>query len=322
MGTVRLVRYDQVAPGDVAFDRARSTYGRLVELTTREEIAHCFVYHRRLGTTPDGRTRWLVAEMSAKHGAVFTERIEEPLAVVRPWRVAAERDRLLEYSRSVVAESRAYDWPEIARIAVALASGRVIPRKGSERTICVAHVLRSILTARPDLARAPARAGRGRLAGAAAGRPDRPRRGAGGAHDRGVAGCCDHHRSRRPGRRRRGGLTGAGRPTRTCSHWMARVVCSMMRQAGHHDMWTQRGAAASGRWHMRTTVTLDEDVAAEIERLRRQEGLGLSEAVNRLVRAGMAAAKPSAAYRHQTRSLGLRMDVADVDAVLDLLDED
>ena len=73
---------------------------------------------------------------------------------------------------------------------------------------------------------------------------------------------------------------------------------------------------------MRTTVTLDEDVAAEIERLRRQEGLGLSEAVNRLVRAGMAAAKPSAAYRHQTRSLGLRMDVADVDAVLDLLDED
>ena len=152
MGTVRLVRYDQVAPGDVAFDRARSAYGRLVELTTREEIAHCFVYHRRLGTTPDGGTRWLIAEMSARHGAVFTERIQDPLAVVRPWRVTAERDRLLEYSRSVVAESRGYDWPEIARIAVALASGRVIPRKGSERTICVAHVLRAILAARPDLA--------------------------------------------------------------------------------------------------------------------------------------------------------------------------
>lgn len=152
MGTVRLVRYDQVAPGDVAFDRARSAYGKLVELTTREEIAHCFVYHRRLGTTPDGRPRWLIAEMSAKHGAVFTERVEEPLAVVRPWRVAAERDQLLRVSRELVACSTAYDWPEIARIAVALASGRVIPRKGSERTICVAHVLRAILAARPDLA--------------------------------------------------------------------------------------------------------------------------------------------------------------------------
>ena len=38
MGTVQLVRYDQAAPGDVAFDRARSAYGRLVELTTRDEI--------------------------------------------------------------------------------------------------------------------------------------------------------------------------------------------------------------------------------------------------------------------------------------------
>ena len=151
MGTVRLVRHDQVAPGDVAFDRARSTYGRLVELTTREEIAHCFVYHRRLGTTPDGRARWLIAEMSAKHGAVFTERVEEPMVVVRAWRVRAERDRLLAASREVVAGSTPYDWPEIARIAVALASGRVIPRRGSDRTICVAHVLRSILAARPDL---------------------------------------------------------------------------------------------------------------------------------------------------------------------------
>lgn len=152
MGTVRLVRYDQVAPGDVAFDRARSAYGRLVELTTREPIAHCFVYHRPVGVDADGRSRWLIAEMSARHGAVFAERVAEPLAVVRPWRVAAERDRLLQASREVVAGSTAYDWPEIARIAVALASGRVIPRRGSERTICVAHVLRAILAARPDLA--------------------------------------------------------------------------------------------------------------------------------------------------------------------------
>ena len=37
---------------------------------------------------------------------------------------------------------------------------------------------------------------------------------------------------------------------------------------------------------MRTTVNLDDDVAAEAERLKRAEGIGLSEAVNRLARAG------------------------------------
>lgn len=154
MGTVRLVRYDQVAPGDVAFDRARSAYGRLVELTTGGEIAHCFVYHRRVGTTADGRARWLVAEMSARRGAVLTERVEAPAAVVRVWRIAAERDRLLQLSREVVAGNTPYDWPEIARILVALASGRVLARRDRDRdaAICVAHALRSVLAARPDLA--------------------------------------------------------------------------------------------------------------------------------------------------------------------------
>ena len=37
---------------------------------------------------------------------------------------------------------------------------------------------------------------------------------------------------------------------------------------------------------MRTTVTLDEDVAAAIERVRRERSIGLSEAVNTLVRPG------------------------------------
>ena len=73
---------------------------------------------------------------------------------------------------------------------------------------------------------------------------------------------------------------------------------------------------------MRTTVTLDDDVAAEVERLRREEGLGLSEATNRLIRTGMAAPTRQAIYRHETRDLGLKVDVTDVGAVLDLLDED
>lgn len=73
---------------------------------------------------------------------------------------------------------------------------------------------------------------------------------------------------------------------------------------------------------MRTTVTLDDDVVAEIERLRREEGLGLSEATNRLIRAGMAAPRSRAPYTHETRDLGLKVDVTDIGAVLDLLDED
>src|SRR4051794_32418857 len=54
----------------------------------------------------------------------------------------------------------------------------------------------------------------------------------------------------------------------------------MMRLGRHHD---------ATRARMRTTVTLADDVAAAVDRLRREEGLGLSEAVNKLARAGLTA---------------------------------
>jgi len=38
---------------------------------------------------------------------------------------------------------------------------------------------------------------------------------------------------------------------------------------------------------MRTTITLANDVAAGIEKVRRERDLGLSEAVNDLIRAGL-----------------------------------
>ena len=38
---------------------------------------------------------------------------------------------------------------------------------------------------------------------------------------------------------------------------------------------------------MRTTVTLDDDVAAAVDLVRRERGVGLSEALNELVRRGM-----------------------------------
>ena len=39
---------------------------------------------------------------------------------------------------------------------------------------------------------------------------------------------------------------------------------------------------------MRTTITLDRDIAAAVEQLRREEGIGPSEALNRLARAGLS----------------------------------
>jgi hypothetical protein len=73
---------------------------------------------------------------------------------------------------------------------------------------------------------------------------------------------------------------------------------------------------------VRTTVTLDDDVAAAVERLRRQQGMGLSEAVNRLARGGLIVqATQRAPFRQRTVDLGLTVDVDDIGAVLDVLDE-
>jgi hypothetical protein len=74
---------------------------------------------------------------------------------------------------------------------------------------------------------------------------------------------------------------------------------------------------------MRTTVVIDSDVAAEIERLRR-DGLGLSEALNLLARRGMARGPASdrVEYTHRTSRIGLKVDVTNVADVLDLLDDD
>ncbi|HWG74735.1 MAG TPA: ribbon-helix-helix protein, CopG family [Acidimicrobiales bacterium] len=68
-------------------------------------------------------------------------------------------------------------------------------------------------------------------------------------------------------------------------------------------------------------MTLDDDVAAAVESLRRQEGTGVSEAVNRLIRAGLARRPTRVTYRHRTSDLGLKIDVTNVGEVLDLLDE-
>ena len=44
---------------------------------------------------------------------------------------------------------------------------------------------------------------------------------------------------------------------------------------------------------MRTTLSLDDDVAAAVQRLREERHVGLSEAVNELIRAGLACPAPA-----------------------------
>ncbi|MBA2730242.1 MAG: CopG family transcriptional regulator [Euzebyaceae bacterium] len=71
---------------------------------------------------------------------------------------------------------------------------------------------------------------------------------------------------------------------------------------------------------MRTTVVLDNDVAAAVAALRRQRAVGVSEAVNTLVRAGLQAKSERKAFEQRTHHLGLRVDVTNVAEALEQLD--
>lgn len=71
---------------------------------------------------------------------------------------------------------------------------------------------------------------------------------------------------------------------------------------------------------MRTTVTLDRDVAAAVLQLRERRGLGVSAALNELARAGLTRVPETPAFEQRTSDLGLRIDVANVAEALELLD--
>ncbi len=69
---------------------------------------------------------------------------------------------------------------------------------------------------------------------------------------------------------------------------------------------------------MRTTVTFDNDVAAAIERLRRDRKLGMSETVNDLVRRGLRRDDERTPVRLETVRLDLRFDVSNVAEALEI----
>lgn len=70
---------------------------------------------------------------------------------------------------------------------------------------------------------------------------------------------------------------------------------------------------------MRTTVTLAEDVAAAVRQIREREGIGLSEAINRLARAGVLHKPPRSRYHMPTFDLGeFRVDISNTAEALEL----
>jgi hypothetical protein len=73
---------------------------------------------------------------------------------------------------------------------------------------------------------------------------------------------------------------------------------------------------------MRTTITLDDDIVAAVEQLRRDQGLQVSAAVNELARRGLAAAPQQSMrrFKQRTARIGLRVDVTNIGDVLDALD--
>lgn len=71
---------------------------------------------------------------------------------------------------------------------------------------------------------------------------------------------------------------------------------------------------------MRTTVEFDDDAARAIEALRREHGLGMSEAVNELIRRGLLAQVSRAPFRQRTAALGVTIDVSNVADALEVLD--
>ena len=73
---------------------------------------------------------------------------------------------------------------------------------------------------------------------------------------------------------------------------------------------------------MRTTLTLDDDVAAALERLRRARDASLKDVVNDALRRGLndlaEPSKPRTRFRTQSATLG-RLRVATIDNVSETL---
>ena len=71
---------------------------------------------------------------------------------------------------------------------------------------------------------------------------------------------------------------------------------------------------------MRTTIEFDPDTARAIDEFRKERHVGVSEAVNELIRRGLLPRGHDASFRQRTTKLGLTLDVSNVAEALETLD--
>lgn len=71
---------------------------------------------------------------------------------------------------------------------------------------------------------------------------------------------------------------------------------------------------------MRTTVSLADDVAAAVQRLRKERSIGLSEAVNELIRAGLTKRQVANRFQQQTYDMGEGIGYSNIGDAIETLD--
>lgn len=71
---------------------------------------------------------------------------------------------------------------------------------------------------------------------------------------------------------------------------------------------------------MRTTVSLDDDVAAAVQRMRAERNIGLSEALNELARAGLSVPPQRTKFVQRSFPMDARIDFTNVADALDFLE--
>lgn len=71
---------------------------------------------------------------------------------------------------------------------------------------------------------------------------------------------------------------------------------------------------------MRTTIEFDDDTARAVENLRREENVGVSEAVNILIRRSLLPRERRHRFEQETRAAGLKIDVSNVADALEALE--
>lgn len=69
---------------------------------------------------------------------------------------------------------------------------------------------------------------------------------------------------------------------------------------------------------MRTTIRFDEDVAKALEHVKAEKGVGISEAVNDLIRKGLAVRERPKPFVQRSRPMGLKIDVTNVAEALEI----